>query len=45
MIIGSASEAYFRNTRDPVLKQHFENNIRENLLSSSAEAVKAVKNG
>ena len=42
---GSAMEAYFRNTRDPILKQLFENNIRKNLQPSFDKGVEAVKTG
>jgi hypothetical protein len=41
----SSLEAYFRNTLDPVLKHHFENNIKGNMMQSVDEGVKAVSNG
>jgi hypothetical protein len=37
-------EAFFHNTRDPVLKQSYENNIKYNLLPSLDEGVEAVEN-
>ena len=45
MVKGSVMEAFFHNTRDPVLKKSFENNIKENLLPSLDEGVTAVRNG
>jgi hypothetical protein len=45
VVKGTSMEAFFHNTRNPVLKQTFENTIKENLLPSLDEGVKAVKNG
>jgi hypothetical protein len=42
---GSALEAYFHTTPDPVLKQVYKNNIEENLFSSLDKGVEAVMNG
>ena len=45
VLASSSAEAFFHNTRDNVLKQSYENNIRNNLMPTLEAAIKAIKNG
>ena len=38
-------DSYFQTTRDPVMKQLFESNLKKNFQPSVDEAVEAVKTG
>lgn len=45
VITGTAIQAFFHNTRDSVLKQSYENNMKKHLMPTMEVGVQAVKNG